>query len=349
MLVSLKQKISLSEIRKLIPKSCYEKSLPRSLMYMARDLLLLSTSFFVFPYISDSYVGLFVYWNVYGFLMWCLFVVGHDCGHGSFSKYPIINDICGHICHTLIFVPFYPWAFSHKQHHQYHNHKEKDKSHPWFTEEEIQKTFLRRRMKSVFTPFIVYAVYLYLGEFDGSHIYPFGKLYENAPKKERLRCAVSTVAIFAFVGALFLFFDSWKEFFLFYGGAWLIFSFWLFMVTYMQHHEEETVIFDDTSWDFMSGALETIDRSFGFGIDKFHHNITDGHVVHHLLFTQIPHYNLKKATESIKPILNERYKHQKHKLFILDFWKLFFKVSFSKWTLKQNVKKPSQKSEKVSK
>ena len=30
-------------------------------------------------------------------------------------------------------------------------------------------------------------------------------------------------------------------------------------------------------------------------LDKLMHNITNGHVVHHLFFTKIPHYNLSKV------------------------------------------------------
>ena len=67
--------------------------------------------------------------------------------------------------------------------------------------------------------------------------------------------------------------------------------------TYLQHHSHETVVYDDSNWSFVLAAFETVDRKFGYGIDSLHHHITDGHVAHHLFFTQIPHYNLMIATE----------------------------------------------------
>ena len=329
---------TLSEIKNHIPKECFEKSLLKSLFYMIRDLRLLSTSIYTYDWLSSSLLGLLIYWNVYGFLMWCLFVVGHDCGHGSFSKYPIVNAFCGHLCHTPLLVPFFPWAYSHKMHHQFHNHLIKDKSYPWFSEDEFKNSLpMRVLLKSVITPILSLGTYLYLGYFDGSHINPFGRLFIETNKNEKVKCIISLISVLLFAGILYASFSSFSDFMLVYGGCWIIFSCWLFIVTYMQHHDEDTVVFDDTSWTFMNGAFQTIDRSFGYGIDQFHHNITDCHLVHHLQFTQIPHYHLKKATKSILPTLKNEYKFKKHKFFIFDFWKIFFNTHLTKWSLKKHT------------
>eukprot|EP01084_Bolivina_argentea_P188198 324031_1 len=323
------KKVSLAQIKQLIPNYCFKKSLSTSILYMVRDFLLLSTAFWM-----HKHLPLILFWNIYGFIMWCIFVVGHDCGHGSFSHYPLINDICGHICHTILLVPYWPWRYSHWKHHLHHNHHTKDHSHPWWTLEEYYSdtTFNQKVYRSPIMPFVAYIMNLYLGYFDGSHIIPTSMLYKNAKTEEKLKCIFSTMVIVTFLWIIFVYFSvDIYTFTVYYGGCWIVFGFWLFMVTYLQHHSENgSIIFEDDTWNFVDGALQTIDRCYGYGIDNFHHNISDCHVIHHLFFTKIPHYHLKAATDAIKPYLMSKgkYKHKKHQFVWKDFWMIFFTHNF---------------------
>jgi fatty acid desaturase len=48
--------------------------------------------------------------------------------------------------------------------------------------------------------------------------------------------------------------------------------------------------FRGEEWSYLRGGLTTLDRDFGWIVNKLHHNI-ETHVLHHL-FPQMPHYNL---------------------------------------------------------
>lgn len=52
-----------------------------------------------------------------GALLVRIFIIFHDCGHGSFFKYRMANDITGFITGMLTFTPYYHWRWEHAQHH----------------------------------------------------------------------------------------------------------------------------------------------------------------------------------------------------------------------------------------
>eukprot|EP00887_Chlorella_sp_A99_P008064 scaffold12.g8064.t1 len=60
-------------------------------------------------------------------------------------------------------------------------------------------------------------------------------------------------------------------------------------------------------WDWLRGALATVDRSYGRLLNTLHHHIQDTHVAHHL-FSTVPHYNAHEATRIVKPLLGPLYR-----------------------------------------
>ena len=51
-----------------------------------------------------------------GFLV-RVFIISHDCGHGSFFKSQKANDIVGVITGVLSFTPYFHWRWEHAVHH----------------------------------------------------------------------------------------------------------------------------------------------------------------------------------------------------------------------------------------
>ncbi|KAJ1541090.1 hypothetical protein HK405_010902 [Cladochytrium tenue] len=295
--------LTVSALRRALPPHVFKKDVARSHLYLIFDataVLALLRLYATAGTLSWAAYLLF-YAPVLGLAMWCLFVVGHDAGHGTFSESAVVNAVVGHAAHGFLLVPFWPWAHSHALHHAFHNHKDKDRSHVWF---DVREEGWDAVFKDVplFIPFEYGIGYLFLGYNDGSHYWPFSKLH--ATTKDRVQCAVSALVCLAFLAG---FVAMWgRAFWGIYFGPWLVFNTWLYAVTYLQHHADRTRVFAGGAWTFLRGALETVDRVYDpyFGVlDDVMHNITDGHLAHHLFSTSIPHYNLKDATRAIRPLV----------------------------------------------
>ncbi len=72
------------------------------------------------------------------------------------------------------------------------------------------------------------------------------------------------------------------------------------MITYLQHTHPNLPHYDDKEWDWLRGAMATVDRSYGF-LDHIFHHIADTHVAHHL-FSYMPHYHAQEATAAIRKV-----------------------------------------------
>jgi len=312
-------------MRKAIPKEAFEKSVVKSFYHFFFDYAMWFGSIYTLYYLNDSgimatlpqwqqYTATFILWQIAGFFMWGIFVVGHDCGHGTFSDIWQLNDFIGHICHGSILVPYYPWQLSHRRHHMYHNHIDKDYSHPWYTPDKLEKPdeHLARMMEKFpfirfFFPFVGWPLYLY-GMPDGSHWIPFSnqRMWAESEIIEYQKCILSTASVLLNAAAIYYINgQSVMNVLYYYVPTYFVYCWWLVTVTYLQHHDHDTVVYDNDDWKFVDAAFETVDRKFGFGIDYLHHHITDGHVAHHLFFTKIPHYNLMIATDAIRKYLQE--------------------------------------------
>jgi omega-3 fatty acid desaturase (delta-15 desaturase) len=189
-----------------------------------------------------------------------------------------------------------------------HNHLTRDYSHQWFIREERDDLHplikLSHATRNVQLP-ILYLVYLLLGVPDGGHVLFFGKMWEGETFQRKLNAALSVVVSAVTAGTLWFNMGT-ANFAVVCMAPWLVMSFWLFMVTYLQHHSEDGNLYTDDTWTFERGAFQTVDRDYGKWINRLSHHMMDGHVVHHLFFTRVPHYHLEKATKSLVEGMNER-------------------------------------------
>nr|AVZ47050.1 delta-15 fatty acid desaturase [Paeonia suffruticosa]AXF74721.1 omega-3 fatty acid desaturase [Paeonia ostii]AZB49550.1 fatty acid desaturase 8-1 [Paeonia ostii]QBQ82062.1 omega-3 fatty acid desaturase [Paeonia ostii]UXG17980.1 omega-3 fatty acid desaturase 3 [Paeonia ostii] len=297
------------EIRSAIPKHCWVKNPWMSLSYVVRDVFVVFGLAAVAIYFN-SWAVWPLYWAAQGTMFWALFVLGHDCGHGSFSDNPKLNSVVGHLLHSAILVPYHGWRISHRTHHQNHGHVDNDESWVPLTEKVYMEMDIFSRFMRYTVPFPIFAYPFYLfarspGK-KGSHFSPYSDLFSTAEKMDVITSTVCWLLMVALLACL-CFVVGLCSMLKIYGVPYLIFVMWLDSVTYLHHHgyDEKTPWYRGKEWSYLRGGLTTIDRDYGW-FNNIHHDIGT-HVVHHL-FPQIPHYHLIEATKAAKPILGKYYR-----------------------------------------
>jgi len=308
---------SLQDIKQAIPKHLFVKDTARSFSYLFRDVVIVAALAAGVLKFGNP-ITWPLYWLAQGTMFWALFVVGHDCGHGSFSDSNKVNNLVGLLTHSSILVPFAGWQISHRTHHQNHGNVDTDES--WYPLSKTQYDNAEFAAKlgryNPLVMMIAYPVYLWARTppKTGSHFDPNCDLFKPS---ERNHVLTSTAAYFAMLGVLGAIGSKigWGMLGALYGVPYLIGVAWLSVVTYLHHTDVEVPWYRNEEWNYMRGGLSTRDRDYGI-FNEIHHNIGT-HVVHHL-FPQIPHYNIVEATEYIKPVLG-KYFVEPEKSSILPF------------------------------
>lgn len=331
---SAKPAFTIGTLRKAIPKHCFERSLLHSTAYLVVDLIVIACLYYASTLIDASGFSAWVrygllwpaYWFCQGAVATGVWVIAHECGHQAFSKYQAINDGVGLVLHSLLLVPYYSWKHSHRRHHSNTGSLDKDEvfvpnSRPEVDDKEWKQVPLVRLFFVVMPQLAGWPLYL-LFNVTGNKSYPKSRWVNHfdpySPifsKRERVEVAISDAALVAVFYTLYSLAHS-------FGWAWLVKTYvipylwvnhWLVMITLLQHTHPALPHYDEREWDWLRGALATVDRSYGF-LDIVHHHLADTHVAHHL-FSQIPHYHAQEVTEAIKPILGDYYQRDDRNVF----------------------------------
>ena len=292
---------SIIEIKRVIPKHCFKSNLCKSFYYVVKDFAIIAVLYGILliaikqPYISLRYAYYPLYWFLQGTMFWSLFVIGHDCGHSSFSNYSLINDTVGTLLHSFILVPFYPWKLSHRSHHKNTGNIDKD---------EIFFPIRQKDYKDDFHPYYPFFgfgaswfSYLCIGYLPRRkcHFNVFERLFEG----HVIGCILSLIGMACWILCLIWFGRHFGFFTLLihYGAPVFVFASWLVLVTFLHHSDTGVPWYANEVWDNVKGQLSTIDRNYGWAHDLTHNIGT--HQIHHL-FTKIPHYNLEEATKHFR-------------------------------------------------
>ncbi|KAJ9521241.1 hypothetical protein QJQ45_022979 [Haematococcus lacustris] len=291
---------------------CWEKNTFRSLSYLALDVAIVAGLAAVAMAVNQWWLWP-IYYFAQGTMFWALFVIGHDCGHQSFSSNKALNDFIGNIVHSSILVPYHGWRISHREHHSNHGHVENDESWHPVTKSLYDDMHPMARVGRLSLPWSLFAFPFYLWQRSpgktGSHYDPKCDLFTPAEGKQIMTSNAFLIGMLGVLAAATYTLGPLAIFNLYVIPYWINVV-WLDVVTYLHHHgssdpTEKMPWYRGEEWSFLRGGLTTIDRDFGI-FNKIHHDIGT-HVVHHL-FSQIPHYNLTEATEAVKPVMGPFYR-----------------------------------------
>jgi omega-6 fatty acid desaturase (delta-12 desaturase) len=234
-----------------------------------------------------------------------VFIIFHDCGHGSYFKSRAANDAVGFLTGVLTFTPYYHWRWEHAIHHASSGDLDKRGTGDVWTmtvqeylESSRWKKFAYRLARNPFILFVIAPMYLFLIQ----QRFPSAK----ASQRERHSVYAMNAAILAVaLGLIWL--VGFKAYLIIQliilmvaGGAGV----WMF---YVQHQFEDVYWERGEDWSYVSAALEgssfyklpRILQWFSGNIG-FHH-------IHHLS-PRIPNYNLEKCHQAdplfqqVKPI-----------------------------------------------
>jgi omega-6 fatty acid desaturase (delta-12 desaturase) len=239
-----------------------------------------------------------------GFLV-RVFIIFHDCGHGSFFKSRAANDLLGLLMGILCFTPYYHWRWEHAAHHASAGDLDRRGTGDVWTmtvEEYLAASRWRRLVyRLARNPFILFLVAPVL-LFVVRERFPSPR----AGRRERLSVYATNLVLIAFVGAMSWIF-GWKAYLVLQLAVIMVASsagVWLF---YVQHQFEGVYWQRSAEWDYVKAALE---GSSYYKLPKvlqwFSGNIGFHHIHH--LSPRIPNYHLEKCHRSeplfqtVKPV-----------------------------------------------
>ena len=260
-----------------------------------------------------------------GMLLVRIFIIFHDCGHGSFVKSRKANNILGFITGLLTFTPYYHWRWEHSVHHATSGDlSRRGLGDVWtltvkeYIEASRWKKLAYRLIRNPFVLFLLGPIFLFI----------FLERVPSRKAKPRERRSVwlmnfSVVALACTLIAIFGFLP------------WLVIQFtamtvassigvWMF---YVQHQFEDTYWVDSEDWDYTTAAIK---GSSYYKLPKvlqwFSGNIGFHHVHH--LSPMIPNYYLEKCHRS-DPMFQEAQE--------ITLWSSLKTVNYRLWD--ENAKK----------
>ena len=238
-----------------------------------------------------------------GALLVRIFIVQHDCGHGSFLDSARANAIIGRLCSLLTFTPFANWARQHSLHHGNWSNLDRRKGSDLYSACLTVREYLALSrwhrllyrlprhplVANVLLPPLVFLV-LYRMPLDTPRRWV----------RERRSVHLTNAALLALFGTLAMLL-GWQKVLMVHLSVMVVASIlgvWLFS---LQHRFEMARWTRREEWNASDASME---GSSWFGLPRALHWLTGNigfHHVHHLN-SRVPNYRLCAAHDAVQAV-----------------------------------------------
>ena len=288
--------VTLQDVIKSLPASVFTINPARAWAAVATTVAAVALSVYLIS-VAPWYL-LPLAWAFAGTAWTGLFVVGHDCGHRSFSTNKLVEDVVGTLAFAPLLFPFEPWRIKHNHHHAHTNKLVEDTAwHPVPAAEAAKWGPVAGTLYKVFlgSPLKLFAS---VGHWA---IWHFNLDLYSEKQKPRVLVSLAAVAAFAAVAFPLIYLNG--------GGLagiakfwlmpWLGYHFWMSTFTVVHHTAPHIPFKPAGEWDAAAAQLSgTVHCDYPALVEFLCHDI-NVHVPHHVS-SKIPWYNLRAATDSLR-------------------------------------------------
>jgi omega-6 fatty acid desaturase (delta-12 desaturase) len=233
-----------------------------------------------------------------GFMVVRLFIIQHDCGHGSFFKSARAANIVGRCLGVLTMTPYSYWRRTHAMHHASSgnlDHRGFGDINTLTVREYLAKSRWEQLLYRLYRHPLILFVIGPSFHFMLVHRLPF--IVPREWKRERRSILLTNLGLAAFVIGMGLLF-GFRPFLLVHAPLMALaasLGVWMF---YVQHQFEPTYWEHDEDWSYDSAALE---GSSHYELPRILQWLTGNiglHHVHHMN-ARIPNYRLQRALDEV--------------------------------------------------
>jgi acyl-lipid omega-6 desaturase (Delta-12 desaturase) len=279
-----------------IPRECFERRVRRELGAIASNATVLAVAYIALVLDPPRWL-LPVLWFLAGTAGWGLYVIGHECGHGSFSKNRRLNHVMGHVMLTPFLYPFHAWRLLHNRHHANTNRVDKDIN--WCPLPMVVYRKLPWRRRSVYR--LLRTVFWWAASLNEWAKMAFDlRQFQEGRDRRQVRVSIVIVALYAalFFPVLISSTGLWGVV-KYWLMPWLIAHAWFSTITLTHHTHPRVPYLARRHWSPVGASLTmTIYCRYPRWAEMLMHDITV-HVPHHVA-PSIPFYQLRRAHAALR-------------------------------------------------